>query len=73
MANININSLSGYNLFNDSESFLTEISEETNEIVGGLSHATDLGSVYAGLRTWQCAGSDLWIGPPVIINEPPKK
>jgi hypothetical protein len=68
MANININSLSGSDLFNDSESFLTEISEETNEIVGGLSHVTDLGSAAAGLRTWQCAGSDLWVGPPVVIK-----
>ncbi len=36
MANININNLSGFDLFNDSESFLTEISDESNEIIGGL-------------------------------------
>jgi hypothetical protein len=68
MANININNLSGSDLFNDSESFLTEINDEINEIAGGLSHVTDLGSAAAGLRTWQCAGSDLWVGPPVVIK-----
>jgi hypothetical protein len=72
MANININNLSGSDLFNDSESFLTEINDEINdeinEIAGGLSHVTNLGSAAAGLRTWQCAGSDLWVGPPVVIK-----
>jgi hypothetical protein len=68
MANININNLSGSDLFNDSESFLTEINDEINEIVGGLSHVTDLGSAAARLRTWLCSASDIWVGPPVVIK-----
>ena len=41
MANINVNDLlnlnpSGSELFNDSESFMTELSEESEQVIGGL-------------------------------------
>jgi hypothetical protein len=37
MANININNLSGSDLFNDSESFMVDITDDTDHIVGGAA------------------------------------
>jgi hypothetical protein len=53
MANIKINSLSGSDLFNDSESFLVEISDEANEIIGGAlpTSLITLGTLLCTRRT----------------------
>jgi hypothetical protein len=37
MADIKISNLSGFDLFNDSESFMVELSDENEQIVGGKS------------------------------------
>jgi hypothetical protein len=39
MANINVDDLSGIDLFSDSENFMIEISDENEQIIGGLKCA----------------------------------
>jgi hypothetical protein len=71
MANINISNLSGSDLFNDSESFLTEISDESSEIMGGI--LISIGPILT-LSPYVCSGrtcsaSEISVGPPIIIKK----
>jgi hypothetical protein len=71
MANINISNLSGFDLFNDSESFLTEISDESSEITGGI--LISIGPILT-LSPYVCSGrtcsaSEISVGPPIIIKK----
>ncbi len=45
MANIKIDNISGSDLFNDSESFMSNLSEEELTVKGGLTPALVIGAI----------------------------
>lgn len=69
MANINIENISdldlnGHNLFQDSESFITELNEEEECIVGGY----DFGGKFCGISDNFCGISDNFCGVTGCLN-----